>query len=186
MRLIVPEKPVAPAPDSRPAYLDDPNIQPMDDGYYKCVLCSSVLPGPTHIQWHLDGKLHKKNVGNTSTTPSDPSYFHQYRRQFFDGSLELCFGVISKDDAPAHFSQDMRCELCETSLYSFDAWIGHFVGKKHMKARRNNPNRLFWQCLYADFPYYYEHISGMWQINPPLKGHPLRDGNVIIVPPISD
>lgn len=171
---------------AKSSYLDDQHIQPMEDGYFKCVLCSSVLPGPTHISMHLEGKLHKKNLGNKSTTPNEPSYFEQYARQFFDGDVELSFGMIGKDDAPAHWSDVMQCELCETALYGFDQWKGHFVGKKHIKARRNNPNRLYWQCLYADFPYYYEHISGMWQTTPPKKGHALKNGLVIVVPAIQE
>lgn len=186
MRPQIPNAPEPISPSAKKTYLDDPHIQPMEGGYYKCVLCSSVLPGETHISWHLEGKLHKKNVGNASTTPSDPSYFEQFARQFFDTEGELSFGVIGKDQAPAHWSTDMRCELCDTCLYSFDAWEGHFKGKKHVKARRNNPNRLFWQCLCADFPYYYEHISGMWQSTPPKRGHALKNGAVIVVPAVPD
>ena len=165
-------------------YMDNPYLQPVEGGYYKCTLCSSLLPGEFHVQMHLEGKLHKRNLGNVSSHPNNPYYLEQYARQFFEGETELTFGVVSKEHAPAHWSDDMRCELCDASLLSFDTWMMHFAGKKHIKARRNHPNRLQWQCLHADFPYYYEHTSGMWQSTPPKHGIATKNGNVIVLPPI--
>ena len=166
-------------------FLDDPYLQPVEGGYYQCTLCSATLPGPYHVSMHLQGKMHKRKVSNFSTHPNDPGYLEQYGRQFFDGDIELTFGVIGKEEAPAHFDEEMRCELCETSLYGWDQWHTHFVGKKHMKARRNTSNRMMWQCLYADFPYYFEHISGLWQSSPPKHGHSTRGGKLIVLPPHS-
>ena len=167
---------------SEASFLDDPYLQPVEGGYYKCTLCSAMLPGAHHVTMHLEGKLHKRNASNLSSHPNSPYYLQQYGNQFFDGEAELSFGVIGKDQAPAHWAEDLKCELCEASMASFDTWLMHFVGKKHQKARRNTPNRLFWQCLHADFPYYYEHISGMWQSTPPKHGHSLRGGSVVVVP----
>ena len=161
---------------------DDPYLQPVEGGYFKCTLCSSVLPGPHHVTMHLEGRLHKRNIGNKATHSDCPSYLSQYGSQFFDGETELSFGVVGKEQAPAHWAEDMKCELCEASILSFDTWLMHFVGKKHQKAKRNVSNRLFWQCLCADFPYYYEHVSGMWQSTPPKHGHSLKGGSVIVVP----
>ena len=132
---------------------------------------------------HIEGKTHKKNLNSMATSPQDPGFNEQYVRQFFDtDSSEVSWGTIGKDDAPAHWSDDMRCEICDTFVASWGTWHSHFIGKKHLKARRNCDKKLFWQELFAEMPYYYEHISGMWQVDKPRKGIEQKGGKVIIVP----
>lgn len=162
--------------------LDDPYLQPMEGGYYKCTLCSATLPGQTHVQMHLQGKTHTRRLAYYNPSSSEAGYLQQYMLQFFDGDVELTFGVIDAECAPAHSAQEMVCDLCESTLYGWDQWHTHFTGKKHLKARRNCENLLMWQRLDADFPYYYEHISGLWQSNPPKHGHQIKDGKVVILP----
>ena len=164
----------------------DPYLQPVEGGYYKCTLCDAMLPGPHHVTMHIEGKVHRKRMANApaaNSEPTCPGYFEQYGRQFFEGDIELNFGVIGADQAPAHFDDDMRCELCETSTYGWDQWHTHFIGKKHMKARRNSTNRMMWQRLDAQYPYYYEHLTGVWQTTPPKHGHTTKDGLLVVVPP---
>lgn len=173
-------QPSFPSEDFR--YLDDPYLQQFDGNSFKCTLCSAVLPGPSHVSMHLQGKWHMKKVSGLMTHPDDPGYLEQYGRQFFDGELELTFGIVGKAQAPAHFDSVMRCELCEAELYGWDQWLTHFISKKHNKARRNIAERLFWQCLHADFPYYYEHVSGMWQTTPPKRGHAVKGGKIVVLP----
>jgi hypothetical protein len=167
----------------REDFLDDPHLQPLEGGYYQCTLCSATLPGPFHVTNHLQGKNHKRRLAYTSTSATETGYLEQYARQFFDGEIELTFGVIGADQAPAHFAEEMRCELCEVVLYGWDQWQSHFSSKRHLKARRNCPNRMMWLCLSADFPYYYEAITGFWQSSPPKHGHAIKSGKVIILPP---
>lgn len=165
--------------------LSDPYLQPVEGGYYKCTLCPAMLPGPTHVAMHLEGKMHTKKLAYTSFANSEPThqgYFEQYAKQFFDEEIELTFGVVGHQCAPANHDDEMKCELCETSMYGWDQWLSHFTGKKHMKARRNCTFRLFWQKMDAQYPYYYEHISGLWQLAPPKHGHTIRNGAVVIVP----
>ena len=141
-----------------------------------------MLPGPTHVSMHLQGKWHTKKVSSLNAHPDDPGYLAQYGRQFFDSELELSFGTVGRDQAPAHFDEDMRCELCDAAVYGWDQWLTHFTSKKHIKNRRNTADRLFWQRLHADFPYYYEHVSGMWQTAPPKHGHSAKGGNIVVLP----
>lgn len=164
--------------------LPDECLQAVEGGYFKCTLCDAMLPGEHHVAMHLEGRLHKRNVANISSHPQTPSYMQQYVRQFFEDNREISFGVVGKDQAPVHWAADMRCELCEATLLCFDTWVMHIVGKKHQKARRNSVNRLFWQKLHADFPYFYEHISGMWQTAPPRHGHLIKGDVVTIVGPL--
>jgi hypothetical protein len=164
------------------SWLNDPHLQPVEGGFYQCTLCSATLPGQFHVQMHLQGKMHKRRLGNSGHSCSEAGYLEQYMAQFFDNDIELSFGVIGKNSAPAHSTDKMKCELCDTTLYGWDQWLGHFVGKKHIKARRNCSNRLMWQRLDADFPYYFEHISGLWQSNPPKFGHQLKEGKLVVLP----
>lgn len=168
--------------DEESRFLDDPYLQQVDGIGYKCTLCSAILPGPTHVSMHLQGKSHTKNLANVMTHPDDPGYLEQYGRQFFDCELELTFGVVARNHAPAHFDNEMRCELCDQVLFGWDQWQMHFISKKHIKSRRNIAERLFWQCLHADFPYYYEHFSGMWQTVPPKFGHVAKGGKIVVLP----
>lgn len=172
--------------DQSDSFLDDPHLQPIEGGYYQCTLCSATLPGQYHVQMHVQGKTHKRRVSFYSPSFTEAGYNQQYISQFFDGDVELSFGVIGKECAPAHSGQELVCELCQTTLYGWDQWHSHFVGKKHLKARRNCPHLLMWQRLDADYPYYYEHISGVWQMNPPKQGHQLKQGKVVVLPPHPD
>jgi hypothetical protein len=174
--------------DIEQAILSDPYLQPVEGGYYKCILCPAKLPGPSHLSMHLEGKMHSMKLAKVSTStaePDHPGYFEQYAKQFLEGDIELTFGMIGSDQAPAHFDPDMKCELCETSTYGWDHWVSHFTGMKHMKSRRNCLHRLYWQRLDAQYPYYYEHISGMWQLSQPKFGHVTKDGSVILLPALN-
>jgi hypothetical protein len=162
-------------------FLNDPFLQPLEGGYLKCTLCSATLPGQHHVKMHIQGKLHTRRTGHLSQVSGDSGYLEQYMRQFFEGELELGFGVVERDHAPAHCADEMICELCEITLYGWDQWRYHFSSKRHFKAQRNCPFRLFWQRLDADFPYYYEHISGLWQSHPPKQGDHVKNGRRVIV-----
>jgi hypothetical protein len=170
-------------PENGDQYLDDPYLQPLEGGYYQCTLCSATLPGLYHVSGHVQGKTHKRRLANSTTPAAEEGYLDQYAGQFFDAEVELTFGVVDKESAPAHAAEEMKCELCETILYGWDQWLAHFKSKKHIKARRNCEHRMMWQCLHADFPYYYEHITAFWQTSPPKHGQAIRDGKVIILPP---
>ncbi|EER12654.1 hypothetical protein Pmar_PMAR002461 [Perkinsus marinus ATCC 50983] len=73
---------------------------------------------------------------------------------------------------------DTVCKLCDAQLSDWYQWAQHMQGRKHrdnVKASRWSFAQ-FWQRLTAGkFPYYYEHLTGIWCIDPPIDPFPASD-----------
>ncbi|KAF4673203.1 hypothetical protein FOL47_010823 [Perkinsus chesapeaki] len=126
---------------------------------------------------------------------NDPQYSgyreltEQCCRQFYPDGETLCtFGVIPVigerpstvwGESPAmDDAWDSACKLCDAQLGDWFQWAQHMQGRKHrenVKAARWSCAQ-FWQRLVAGkFPYYYEHLTGTWCLEPPTDPFPDND-----------
>jgi hypothetical protein len=76
--------------DIEQAILSDPYLQPVEGGYYKCILCPEKLSGPTHLSKNLEGKMHSMKLSSVSTSTAEadhPEYLEQYAISFLSFRL---------------------------------------------------------------------------------------------------
>ncbi|EER07650.1 hypothetical protein Pmar_PMAR024055 [Perkinsus marinus ATCC 50983] len=129
----------------------------------------------------------------------DPQYsgfrdfVEQCSAQFYpDGrSLAGCGVIPPLDERPPNTwgeapamaeSWDMVCRLCDAQLGDWYQWSMHMQAKKHRANVKSSrwSYASFWQKLTAgDFPYYYEHLTGVWSIEPPFDDF---NGEVYVEP----
>ncbi|KAF4745987.1 hypothetical protein FOZ62_025667 [Perkinsus olseni] len=70
------------------------------------------------------------------------------------------------------------CRLCDAQLGDWFQWAQHMQGRKHRDNVRASrwSYAQFWQRLTAGkFPYYYEHLTGIWCLDPPMDPFPSDD-----------
>ncbi|KAF4753319.1 hypothetical protein FOZ63_002822 [Perkinsus olseni] len=73
---------------------------------------------------------------------------------------------------------DTVCRLCDAQLGDWFQWAQHMQGRKHRDNVRASrwSYAQFWQRLTAGkFPYYYEHLTGIWCLDPPMDPFPSDD-----------
>ncbi|KAF4706892.1 hypothetical protein FOZ63_011057 [Perkinsus olseni] len=129
----------------------------------------------------------------------DPQYngfrdfSEQCSEQFYpDGRTLARCGVIPPLDerppntwgeAPAMADGwDMVCRLCDAQLGDWYQWSMHMQAKKHRANVKSGrwSFATFWQKLtVGEFPYYYEHLTGIWTIEPPFDDF---NGDVYVEP----
>ncbi|KAF4757866.1 hypothetical protein FOZ63_001466 [Perkinsus olseni] len=149
---------------------------------------------------------HAAQYGDTQVEASgepmwkkDPQYngfrdfSEQCSEQFYpDGRTLAGCGVIPPLDerppntwgeAPAMADGwDMVCRLCDAQLGDWYQWSMHMQAKKHRANVKSGrwSFATFWQKLtVGEFPYYYEHLTGIWTIEPPFDDF---NGDIYVEP----
>ncbi|KAF4695670.1 hypothetical protein FOZ60_003683 [Perkinsus olseni] len=87
------------------------------------------------------------------------------------------------ESAPAHNDDNITCELCESSLPSWQRWKVHFQSDHHKSRVRAGrwTHAQIWQRLTAgEFQYYYEYLTGVWTLECPVGSFPR--GGVLAIP----
>ncbi|KAF4695668.1 hypothetical protein FOZ60_003681 [Perkinsus olseni] len=163
------------------------------EGFWECGLCHISVCYEGMLEGHLQGKQHAKNLRNSSwegsvgtdgetltsssVIPPLGSRMVSWEKLILSRSppAEASFVCSIADGSSLH---QLLLKLCDAQLGDWFQWAQHMQGRKHRDNVRASrwSYAQFWQRLTAGkFPYYYEHLTGIWCLDPPMDPFPSDD-----------
>ncbi|KAF4738855.1 hypothetical protein FOZ62_023892 [Perkinsus olseni] len=97
-------------------------------------------------------------------------------QKFFPLNSASCRRAVPR----THFQ---TCELCESSLPSWQRWKAHFQSDHHksrVRAARWTHAQIWQRLTAGEFQYYYEYLTGVWTLECPVGSFP-RGGVLAIL-----